>query len=183
MGDSLQRGQVAVCGGGLVAGHEERGAPEDGARRGFPRRRGHLRLIIGGRGEPLADVPAFVAPRVVRRAEARAVSRPEGRPGLRLTRRGRIVVGVLAAGVALAVLWPVAGALHAGTPPSPRPRPVRDAARTATVVVGERDTLWDIAVRADPHGDPGATVRRIRDLNGMSGSIVQPGSRLRVPAR
>jgi LysM repeat protein len=51
------------------------------------------------------------------------------------------------------------------------------------VVVGPGETLWDIAVRDDPEGDPRVTVRRIADLNGLSDSVVQPGQRLRMPAR
>ncbi|MFC5748165.1 LysM peptidoglycan-binding domain-containing protein [Actinomadura rugatobispora] len=52
-----------------------------------------------------------------------------------------------------------------------------------TVVVGPGETLWDIAVRDDPEGDPRITVRRIADLNGLPDSIVQPGQQLRMPAR
>ncbi|WP_169807890.1 LysM peptidoglycan-binding domain-containing protein [Actinomadura hibisca] len=44
-------------------------------------------------------------------------------------------------------------------------------------------TLWEIAVRASGDGDPRLTVQRIIDLNGLSGPVVQPGQRLRLPAR
>ncbi|WP_285696642.1 LysM peptidoglycan-binding domain-containing protein [Actinomadura sp. NBRC 104412] len=52
-----------------------------------------------------------------------------------------------------------------------------------TDVVGFGETLWGVAERNDPGGDPRITVQRIADLNGLSGSIVHPGQRLRVPAR
>jgi hypothetical protein len=51
------------------------------------------------------------------------------------------------------------------------------------VEVGRHDTLWDIASRGRPEADPRITVRRIIDLNGLPGAIIQPGQRLKLPAR
>ncbi|WP_019631064.1 LysM peptidoglycan-binding domain-containing protein [Actinomadura atramentaria] len=244
MGEVLRPGRTAVCAAEPAADHGARPeagrAPdrEPGRAATAPRRRGQLRLIIGGGGaappaggpaaeadgtaarppaedtrpgaheradappaETRADEPSranerpaaapVVEPQVGAavlpgaRVRARAVARPvrgtRAEPGIRLTRRGRIVVGLLAAlvaGGALAALWALCA-------PSPGARggtaPVPDRPATRTVVVGERDTLWDIAVRTDPRTDPRVTVRRIRKLNGLSGSIVQPGRKLRVP--
>lgn len=98
--------------------------------------------------------------------------------GVRLTRRGRIVV-VCAAGLAfLAVLW--LGARHGARATSSRGRPARPP---RSVVAGPHDTLWGIAVRTRPGVDPRVTVRRMIDLNGLNGGIIQPGQRLYVPSR
>ena len=45
-------------------------------------------------------------------------------------------------------------------------------------VVQPGDTVWTIAHRLDPTGDPRATVDRIVALNG--GAALQPGQRLRL---
>lgn len=52
---------------------------------------------------------------------------------------------------------------------------------TAVVWVGAGETLWDVAQRVAPNSDPRAVVERIRQLNGIEGSAVQPGQQLRVP--
>lgn len=52
----------------------------------------------------------------------------------------------------------------------------------AEVVVRPGQTLWAIAVRADPSADPRVVVRQIVELNALpSGTFVQPGDRLWVP--
>ncbi|XVQ09092.1 LysM peptidoglycan-binding domain-containing protein [Spirillospora sp. CA-255316] len=85
--------------------------------------------------------------------------------------------------VLLVVFWLVAGpGARAGGQGEEAPSG-GSPARTETVVVGPGETLWDIAVRDDPEGDPRVTVRRIADLNGLSDSVVQPGQHLRMPAR
>ncbi len=61
--------------------------------------------------------------------------------------------------------------------------PATEAGST-TVVVQQGDTLWDIAVRHGPaSADPRATVARIRQANGIAGSLIYPGDVLRVPQR
>ncbi|MGH4026223.1 MAG: LysM peptidoglycan-binding domain-containing protein [Pseudonocardiaceae bacterium] len=54
-------------------------------------------------------------------------------------------------------------------------------AETSVVRVGAGETVWDVAVRVAPESDPRAVVQRIRELNGMTSSAVQPGERLQVP--
>ncbi|GAA3230031.1 LysM peptidoglycan-binding domain-containing protein [Actinocorallia longicatena] len=92
------------------------------------------------------------------------------REPIRLTRRGRIVVVAFAA---LAVLGLGVGgrAAFAGGPSSAR----------ESVVVEPGDTLWDIAVAAEPRKDPRLVVARIVDLNHLSGVVVEPGQRLVLP--
>jgi LysM domain len=49
------------------------------------------------------------------------------------------------------------------------------------VVVHEGDTLREIAETATREIDPDRVVRQIMDLNGLSGSVIQPGIRLYLP--
>lgn len=97
--------------------------------------------------------------------------------GLRLTRRGRIVVVCAAGLMFLAVLW--LGARH-GAGATSEYQPV---ASRESVVVGRHDTLWGIAARTRPDVDPRITVQRLMDLNALSSVVIQPGQRLYVPSR
>lgn len=54
-------------------------------------------------------------------------------------------------------------------------------AQTVLVQVGAGETVWDVAQRVAPKSDQRAVVERIRQLNGMAGSAVQPGQQLEVP--
>ena len=54
-------------------------------------------------------------------------------------------------------------------------------ADTAIVRVGAGETIWDVAQRVAPESDPRAVVARIRQLNRIEGSALQPGQQLRVP--
>ena len=51
------------------------------------------------------------------------------------------------------------------------------------VVVQPGDTLWDIATRANPAGDPREMLVRIREANGSSLSQLVAGQRVRLPSR
>jgi Tfp pilus assembly protein FimV len=57
----------------------------------------------------------------------------------------------------------------------------RIPADTAIVRVGAGETIWDVAQRVAPESDPRAVVARIRQLNRIEGSALQPGQQLRVP--
>ncbi len=52
---------------------------------------------------------------------------------------------------------------------------------TEMVTVQDGDSLWSLATSAVSTGDPRDTVQRIRDLNGIEGSVIVPGDRLVVP--
>ncbi|WP_165950466.1 LysM peptidoglycan-binding domain-containing protein [Actinomadura sp. GC306] len=83
-----------------------------------------------------------------------------------------------AAAVTLVSLWLTAGsgALAGG-------REDRAPVAHETVVVKPGETVWEIAVDADPDDDPQLVVQRILDLNGMGGDpTVRPGQQLRLPA-
>jgi hypothetical protein len=54
-------------------------------------------------------------------------------------------------------------------------------AETALTRVGAGETVWDVAQRVAPKSDQRAVVERIRQLNGMADSAIQPGQQLQVP--
>jgi hypothetical protein len=111
-------------------------------------------------------------------ARTAAPSRP-----VRLTRRGKIVLGAL---VALAVaslaalIWlaiagqaQAAGSVGAGGSGAGH--------SMQRVVVRPGETLWAIAVRADPAADPRAVIAQIIDDNALRGTAIQVGQVLWVP--
>ncbi|WP_253182028.1 LysM peptidoglycan-binding domain-containing protein [Cellulosimicrobium cellulans] len=105
------------------------------------------------------------------RGGVRAVSRPQP-VRLRLTRRGRVVVTLLALVVAL--LGVRVGDAVAGAPGEPV------EVRVHVVTAGE--TLWGHAQRlAGPGEDVRDVVARIAELNGLGSSGLQTGQRLLLP--
>ncbi|MGB9280976.1 MAG: LysM peptidoglycan-binding domain-containing protein [Pseudonocardiaceae bacterium] len=55
------------------------------------------------------------------------------------------------------------------------------SARTEVLRVGAGETMWDVARRVAPHSDQRVMVQRIRQLNGIVGSTIEPGQQLQVP--
>jgi nucleoid-associated protein YgaU len=165
------------------------------SRTSYPRRhRPALAVLPGG-----ADLPAAAeSGRPPRTSQAgqkvAAVLRPDAGeaaratrtaaepPPIRLTRRGRIVIGVLVAvavaGVAALIWLAVAGRAQAaghvrqGTPA------VHSMLR---VVVRPGDTLWSIAANADPTADPRLIIQQIVDDNALRGTAISAGQVLWVP--
>ena len=121
------------------------------------------RIGRAGRGRPRLVVVA---------GGAATASRPR-RP-VRLTRRGRIVVGVLAVLLFAGVL---AAVLSFGNAVNAAP----DGGGSVEIVVERGDTLWSVARRHEPAQDPLVTVEEIRKLNDLSGYTVHPGQRLKLP--
>ena len=111
-----------------------------------------------------------------------AAGRTRERPGpVRLTRRGRLVVGVLVAiGVALAgLLWlAVAGQAEAS---SHLTRGGPAGSGMTRVVVRPGQTLWSIAVHADPSADPRVVIGEIITDNDLTSTGIQVGQPLWVP--
>lgn len=115
---------------------------------------------------------------------------PDGtRPGprraagrVRLTRRGRLVLGVFAVMVAaglVTVFWlGVAGGAQAA---SHRLRPGAAYRGMTQVVVRPGQTLWSIASRAEPAADPRVVIQQIIETNALRGAVIQPGESLWVP--
>jgi nucleoid-associated protein YgaU len=112
------------------------------------------------------------------RAAAPSRSAVAGRPaaGLRLTRRGRLTLGVLSTLALLAVVL-FSGRLtaDAGTSLSEQGR------ATGVVVVQAGESLWQIAQAVAPQADPRETVTLIRELNGLGDAAVLPGQSIVVP--
>jgi hypothetical protein len=94
---------------------------------------------------------------------------------VRLTRRGRLVVflGSLMVVLALGIYWG-AGSVATERPGTPEPSRV--------VMVGEGETLWDIAADATTDGNTGAMVERIERLNHLDSGMLTAGQKIRVPA-
>jgi nucleoid-associated protein YgaU len=104
------------------------------------------------------------------------------RAPIRLTRRGRIVVGTLIGiGVAAlaALIWlAVAGQAQAsGNARAGRPT----AGAVTRVVVKPGQTLWGIAAKVDPGADPRVVIPQIVELNSLSSTAVGVGQVLWVP--
>ncbi|SDS73608.1 LysM peptidoglycan-binding domain-containing protein [Jiangella sp. DSM 45060] len=120
-------------------------------------------------------------------ARRRPAGRPEPVPcvgsaepslhGSRLTRRGRVVVGLAW------LLLVVAGALAFVRPWDGGAAPAGATAVT-TVEVRGGDTLWQLATDVAPTADPRETVAAIIELNGLSSAAdIRPGDLIEVPAR
>lgn len=133
---------------------------------------------------PARPVPARPVPvRSVPAASARATSapvrlRPEQRPAVpvRLTRRGRVVLGGLGVVTAVAVAALVGPSL-VGSPAGPE----LELAGRATVTVHSGDTLWSIARSVAPGTDPREVVDALQDVNGIDGADLVPGQVLLLP--
>lgn len=108
-----------------------------------------------------------------------AFSRPATarREPLRLTRRGRILVGTL---VALPI---VVGAYFIGFGSSSAGADsVQSVTNFETVTVMPGDTLWSIAGDVAPDADPQSVVTAVAELNQLDSMTVQPGQQLAIPA-
>jgi nucleoid-associated protein YgaU len=110
-----------------------------------------------------------------RPAQARPSLPGAGSPGLRLTGRGRIVLAVLTA-VAAGLLG--LGTASGGPPDAP---PGTAGHSVTRIVVQPGQTLWSIALRADPQADPRLVVGQIMAANALANRSVKPGQRLLVP--
>lgn len=93
---------------------------------------------------------------------------------VRLTRRGRLVVLLLALFAVLALGVVVAGG-------SVATRDAGAAESTAVVQVGPGDTLWEIASAAAGGGDIRSMIERIEKLNALDSGMLVAGQRLLVP--
>ena len=128
--------------------------------------------------------PASASSRVRAGGPASAPSRLPARRvrRTRLTRRGRRLVWASAVLLLVAVLTPVllalasgAQAANHGAPPSA----VRAAMRHVVVKPGQ--SLWSIALNAEPEADPRVVVQQIMDFNALGSQVVVPGESLWVP--
>jgi hypothetical protein len=112
------------------------------------------------------------------RRPAQVGSAPRAR--LRLTRRGRLVLVLLASAPLLAAaLWfgVSAGAASASDHASTGPAAVQH------VTVAQGESLWQIAERVAPGDDPRDVIDAIVDMNGLQSTVVTPGESLAIPAQ
>lgn len=125
---------------------------------------------------------------VSRPAHGRRPVRPArtavARPGVRLTRRGRLLLTLLVTVAVIGVLTSVLGWAQPGSVRFPSWSTGAGApAATQQLTVRPGDTLWAIAERVAPEADPRDTIATIEALNHLPSSDVQAGSVLRVPQR
>lgn len=94
-------------------------------------------------------------------------------PSVRLTRRARLIVLlVITAAVVVLGPWRAIASAPEGVVPQ----------GWSTVVVQPGDTLWTLAERIDPAGDPRVIVADIKQANSLANSAIAPGQVLTVPA-
>ncbi|QGQ19615.1 LysM peptidoglycan-binding domain-containing protein [Cellulomonas sp. JZ18] len=116
--------------------------------------------VSGGRGR--VPVRVHGAPTVRRAQEP-----------LRLTRRGRVVVWLLAVGLALGVGGTARSAVADGP---------QSALEVERVVVAPGDTLWGLAAQvAGPEEDVRDVVLRLIELNALPGGKLRAGQTVVVP--
>lgn len=104
-------------------------------------------------------------------------ARPSGavRAGAHLTRRGRLV----AVAVLVALLFAAFSFGRSGSQAATSAEP-RGAVVQTTVQPGE--SLWTVAKRVAPQSDPRETVEQLRRMNDLTGSGLQAGQQLLLPA-
>lgn len=109
-------------------------------------------------------------------------SRSDGResPKLRLTRRGRIVVGAVVTMLVAALL---AAAAVLGAPQAQANSVQSQPDAFGYVIVSPGDSLWSVASELDAETDPRDLVAEIVRLNALSDSGVQAGQPVAVPLR
>ncbi|GGO72200.1 LysM peptidoglycan-binding domain-containing protein [Nocardioides deserti] len=96
------------------------------------------------------------------------------RSSVRLTRRGRLTVFVLALIAVLAAgIFIAAGSVATEEAGTPEP--------TRVVMVGTGETLWGIAAELADDGDVRSTMREIERLNALDSAVLDAGQRLVVP--
>ncbi len=99
-------------------------------------------------------------------------------PRLRLTRRGRVVFGTLAA-IPLVIAALVFGLGAPGAVASLDAAP--DSLTWVTVDGGQ--SLWDLAAEIAPAEDPREFAAQVVSFNQLASSEIQPGQELAIPTR
>lgn len=139
-----------------------------------------------GLGEPVRAVRPLAAPGPLalgRQAPERPILPPPPpravrsrarRSHLRLTRRGRLVLLLLAAGILLAVISVGRAGSQAATATETGP-----SLQQTTVQQGE--TLWTVARRIAPDNDPRDVIAQIRRINHLQSSSLRVGQQLLLP--
>lgn len=100
---------------------------------------------------------------------------------VRLTRRGRVVVAVLAVAVIAAIALAVGLAAPGGAQAANHGQPRAGYQGMHQIVVRPGQTLWSIASAAEPAADPRDVVQQIMTANAMTGTRITAGQLLWVP--
>ncbi|MDR2983423.1 MAG: LysM peptidoglycan-binding domain-containing protein [Nocardiopsaceae bacterium] len=197
-GRAVRKPALTVLPGGADAGEASRPVREGASRAGdTPLQDESVRARAAAVERPVQKQAAARLERVgeaergpARRAAASGpaangqVRRAPASGHVRLTRRGRIVVGALAglvaAGLAALIWLAVAGQAEAAGPGA-LSRGSGSGHTMLRVVVHPGETLWSIAVRTDPTADPRDIVQQIIDDNALRGPSIQAGQVLWVP--
>jgi hypothetical protein len=102
-------------------------------------------------------------------------------PPLRLTRRGRVVVAVLAVTVIAAIALIIGLAAAGGAQAANHGQPRAGYQGMHEIVVRPGQTLWSIASAAEPGADPRDVVQQIMTANAMTATTITAGQLLWVP--
>jgi hypothetical protein len=97
---------------------------------------------------------------------------------VRLTRRGRVVLAAFAAVAACLFGFAAASGAQAADHGVSAGVAGRSMSR---IVVQPGQTLWSIAVQADPQADPRVVIQQIISVNALPAGNVTAGQRLLVP--
>jgi hypothetical protein len=162
-------------GGSSFSGDEGRRGP-GAAVTALPPRRGASRPTAAELSLATAADEAWLASVAHARFPAAPATATSGLAprSVRLTRRGWLVLAVIAA-------LAVAGLVVAGATAAQASSPALAHAGQSRVFVQPGDTLWSIAQRTDPGADPQAVVAGIMKDNHLSTAAVTVGQRLWVP--
>lgn len=114
------------------------------------------------------------------RPQAQAVVRPAAGP-VRLTRRGRRVVGGLAVAAAALAAFLLSLALSGGALASNHGSAGSPYQGMRHVVVQPGQNLWSLATQAEPGADPRLVIPQIVSANSLAGDAIYPGEQLWVP--
>ena len=132
-------------------------------------------VVVAVSSSAVEAVP-WAPPRVDGRSGRLVVAPAERLPASTYRRRRAV-----AAGLVVALVLGVCAALGMfGGGPLPAPDRPAELRSGITYVVQPGDTLWSIAERLDPDGDPRPVVDRLARARG--GPVLHVGERLRLPA-
>jgi hypothetical protein len=136
--------------------------------------RPRLQLVAGSRQ------PALAAPEPGPNVWPAGHPRMAAPSPVRLTRRGRLVLGALVVVVATVAITLVSMAVS-GAQASSHGRAGAGYQGMHQIVVRPGESLWSIAERAEPAADPRLVVAQIMTANSMTSSALQAGELLWVP--
>jgi LysM domain len=166
-----------------TVGADATGTGPDGSRVSVPQPRGP-RVGLRPPREPTVQQVRLQRVRLQRaRAERVTVRQASVQPGgLRLTRRGRrVLTGIVMLVVIISamLIWTsVAGGAQAPGSGSPAPSVYQGMTQ---IVVQPGQTLWSIAIAADPSAAPWSVVQQIINTNALNGAQIAAGQLLWVP--